>query len=150
LKWATVWRPGGSRCWCWPISRIAIVPVGFCYPGRGASGDLPPRAECAPLWFDRLIARLPDIRLTLLVGLHAQRHVLGAHGAHTLTATIRAWRSFLPDHVPLPHPSPRNVAWFKANPWFEGEVLPALRERVAALCVGGPHSAAPHRLKARA
>lgn len=114
-------------------SKIAIIPVGFCYPGRGKSGDLPPRPECAPLWFDRMLARLPHVGLTLLVGLHAQRHVLGAGSQSTLTDTVRHWRKYAPQYIPLPHPSGRNVAWFKANPWFETEVLPSLRARVAAL-----------------
>jgi uracil-DNA glycosylase len=117
-------------------SKIAIVPIGLCYPGRGRSGDLPPRAECAPLWFDRLLRRLPNIELTLLVGAHAQRHVLARGGVFSLTAAIREWRALLPRYLPLPHPSPRNVAWFKANPWFENEVLPSLRARVADLRLG--------------
>jgi uracil-DNA glycosylase len=114
-------------------STTAIIPMGYCYPGRGRSGDLPPRPECAALWLDRLLARLPRVELTLLIGLHAQRHLLGARCKPTLTETVRTWRQFAPDFIPLPHPSGRNVAWFKANPWFEREVLPSLRERVAVL-----------------
>ena len=114
-------------------SQFAIIPMGFCYPGRGKSGDNPPRRECAPLWLDRLLAQLPSIELTLLVGQYAQRHFLGARRKPTLTETVRAWKDYAPDFVPLPHPSPRNQPWFKQHPWFEGEVLPMLRERVGLL-----------------
>ena len=114
-------------------SRVAIVPMGFCYPGKAGSGDAPPRAECRAVWHPRLLPLLPRVELTLLVGQYAQAHVLGPARRASLTDTMRAWRDYLPTHLPLPHPSPRNVAWFKANPWFEGEVLPALRERVAGL-----------------
>ncbi|OAJ52124.1 uracil-DNA glycosylase [Paraburkholderia ginsengiterrae] len=112
-------------------SRFAIVPMGFCYPGRGASGDNPPRPECARLWLDRLLAELPAIRLTLLIGQYAQRHFLANARKATLTDTVLAWRDFGPAVLPLPHPSPRNQAWFKHHPWFESDVLPELRRRVA-------------------
>jgi len=108
--------------------RIAIVPVGLCYPGRAASGDRPPRRECAPLWLDPLRARLPDVALTLLVGRHAQAHVL--RGTASLSAVMRDWRRHAPAVIPLPHPSPRNIAWFQQNPWFEHELLPVLRGAV--------------------
>jgi uracil-DNA glycosylase len=111
--------------------RIAIVPVGLCYPGRGASGDRPPRRECAPLWHARLLAPMAHIELTLLVGAHAQALFLRPGGS--LTETMRRWRDHLPHVIPLPHPSPRNIAWFKANPWFDDELLPVLRKRVRAL-----------------
>jgi uracil-DNA glycosylase len=111
-------------------SRIALVPMAFCYPGRGNGGDLPPRRECAERWHARVLERLPHIALTLLVGLHAQRHFLDTRG--TLTATTRAWREHVPRVLPLPHPSPRNTAWFQSNRWFDAELLPALRARVAA------------------
>lgn len=114
-------------------SRVAIVPMGFCYPGKAASGDRPPRPECRRTWHPRLLPLLPDVELTLLIGEYAQAHFLGALRKPTLTETVRAWRDYLPRQLPLPHPSPRNVAWFKRNPWFEGDVLPALRERVHAL-----------------
>ncbi|WP_432261001.1 uracil-DNA glycosylase family protein [Cupriavidus sp. TMH.W2] len=114
-------------------SQFAIIPMGFCYPGRGKRGDNPPRPECAPLWLDRLLAELPSIALTLLVGQYAQRHFLGARRKPTLTETVRAWQDYAPDFIPLPHPSPRNQPWFKQHPWFEGEVLPMLRERVGVL-----------------
>jgi uracil-DNA glycosylase len=113
-------------------SRIAVVPVGFCYPGTGPSGDLPPRPECAPLWHHAVFAQLPEQRLTLLVGAHAQRLVLGRDFRGSLTATVEAWRDLVPRYLPLPHPSPRNQAWFKRHPWFEAELVPRLRSAVAA------------------
>ncbi|MBA5638610.1 uracil-DNA glycosylase family protein [Duganella sp. LX20W] len=114
-------------------STIAIIPMGYCYPGRGNSGDLPPRRECATLWLDQLLAALPDIELTLLIGLHAQRHFLANRRKSSLTETVRAWREFGPRYLPLPHPSPRNTPWFQRHPWFEDELLPTLRERIASL-----------------
>ena len=114
-------------------SQIAIIPMGYCYPGRGNGGDLPPRRECATLWLDHLLAKLPRIELTLLIGLHAQRHFLGSRRKPSLTETVRAWREFAPEYLPLPHPSARNTPWFKRNPWFEHELLPVLRERIKAL-----------------
>ena len=114
-------------------ARVAIVPMGYCYPGRGASGDLPPRRECAQLWLDRLLAQLPRVGLTLLIGQYAQAHFLRAAGHSSVTATIRNWRAHAPGIIPLPHPSPRNVAWFKANPWFDDELVPVLRRRVREL-----------------
>lgn len=112
-------------------SRVAIVPMGFCYPGRGASGDLPPRPECSQTWHPRLLPMLTDVRLVLAIGQYAQQYFLGAQRKKTLTDTVRAWEDYAPRYFPLPHPSPRNIAWFQHNPWFEREVLPALRERVA-------------------
>lgn len=114
-------------------SRVAIVPMGFCYPGKGSSGDLPPRPECRQTWHPQLIPLLPGIELTLLIGHYAQGFFLGAHRKGTLTDTVRAWQEYAPRYFPLPHPSPRNVGWFKQNPWFESDVLPALRERIGAL-----------------
>ena len=114
-------------------SHIAIIPVGYCYPGRGRGGDLPPRRECAKLWLDHLLAKLPRIELTLLVGLHAQRQFLGSRRKRSLTETPRAGGDFLPAYLPLPHPSPRNTPWFKRNPWFEQDLLPVLRERIRLL-----------------
>ncbi len=114
-------------------ARIAIVPMGFCYPGRGASGDAPPRPECARLWHDRLLAHLPRIELALLVGQYAQRHFLGARRQASLTETVAAWRDYLPRHLPLPHPSPRNQPWLVRHPWFARELLPQLHARVARL-----------------
>ncbi|AGK51469.1 uracil DNA glycosylase superfamily protein [Burkholderia thailandensis MSMB121] len=114
-------------------SLFAIVPMGFCYPGRGASGDNPPRPECAPLWLDKLLGELPDIRLTLLIGQYAQRRFLGARRKPSLTETVRAWSEYAPEFIPLPHPSPRNQGWLKQHPWFDAEVLPALRGKVTEL-----------------
>ena len=102
--------------------------MGFCYPGKGNNGDLPPRPEYAPLWQDRVLERMPDIEVSLLIGQYAQKHFLGARCKENLTATVRAWAEYLPRYLPLPHPSPRNQRWFKNNPWFDSEVIPALRE----------------------
>ena len=110
--------------------RVAIVPMGYCYPGRGNGGDNPPRRECAETWLDPLLERLGQIRLTLLVGQYAQRHFLGPRRKESLTETVRAWREYLPTQLPLPHPSPRNQPWFARNPWFEQDLLPHLRQRV--------------------
>jgi uracil-DNA glycosylase len=114
-------------------SRIAIIPMGYCYPGRGKSGDLPPRRECADLWLNRLLAELPQIELTLLVGQYAQRHFLGNRLKPSLTETVRNWQTYAPQYLPLPHPSPRNTLWLKRNPWFEQQLLPVLRNRIKAL-----------------
>lgn len=122
---------GVSRAEFHDPRRFAIVPAGFCYPGRGTSGDAPPRPECAPLWLDEMLARLSARRLTVVVGHHAQRLHLGEQGQAGVTATVRAWREFLPSYLPLPHPSPRNNGWLARHPWFEAEVIPALRSAVA-------------------
>jgi uracil-DNA glycosylase len=118
-------------------AQVAIVPMGFCYPGRGRGGDLPPRRECAALWQDDLLARLPRIELTLLIGRYAQQHHLGAARKESLAATVAAWAEYAPRHFPLPHPSPRNTAWLQRHPWFERELLPHLRERVREALAGG-------------
>ena len=107
--------------------RVAIVPTGFCYPGTGPSGDLPPRPECAPQWHPQLVPMLPRLEIILLVGSYAQAYYLGAARRRTLTETVRAWRDYLPHFLPMPHPSPRNQIWFRRNPWFADEVLPFLR-----------------------
>ena len=113
-------------------SRVAIVPMGLCYPGRDPrGGDNPPRPECAPLWQPRVLAVLPHIALTLLVGSYAQAFHLGPRRGKTMTEIVRAWRDFLPEFLPIPHPSWRNTFWLRKNPWFETELVPALRERVA-------------------
>ena len=115
-------------------TRIAILPTGFCYPGRlPRGGDAPPRPECAPLWHPRLRALLPNIELTLLIGGQAQSHYLGGRRLPSVRATVAAWRDYLPDHMPMPHPSWRVNAWLRRNPWFETEVLPELRARIALL-----------------
>lgn len=134
--------PSGDRLRLWldldrkrfyDESRVAIVPMGFCYPGKGPSGDRPPRPECRQTWHPRLLPLLPRVELTLAIGQYAQAYFLGERRKTTLAATVRAWREYAPAVLPLPHPSPRNIGWFKANPWFEEELLPALRARVAAL-----------------
>jgi len=114
-------------------TRIAIVPVGLCYPGTVDGADLPPPARCAPLWQPKFRAALPRIELTLLVGSYAQKHHLGTRRKSTLTDTVRAFRGYLPEFFPLPHPSWRNLAWRRKHPWFEREVLPVLRRRLAAI-----------------
>ena len=104
--------------------RIAIIPMAFCYPGRGKSGDLPPRPECFDHWHHRLLAKLPNVKLTLLVGQYAHAGYLGERRKKTLTATVQAFEEFLPEFLPLPHPSPRNNIWLSKNAWFEGGWLP--------------------------
>lgn len=111
-------------------ARIALMPCGFCYPGKGKGGDLPPRRECAPLWHRPLLAALPDIRLTLLVGQYAQKLYLPRGFARNLTEAVRHWREAPGGLVPLPHPAWRSRLWMGRNPWFEAEVLPDLRERI--------------------
>ena len=111
--------------------RVAIVPMGFCFPGSAASGDKPPRPECAPAWRASLLAHLKKLRLTLVIGRYAQAWHLPDATA-SLTETVRAWRTNAAVTIALPHPSPRNNGWFKHNPWFERELVPALRSRVAA------------------
>ncbi len=110
-------------------SRIAIVPMAFCYPGRGKSGDLPPPPDCARLWHERLLAAMPRLELLLLVGSYAQNHYLGP-SRETMAHRVQRWAEFGPRFFPLPHPSPRNKLWLQRNPWFEQEVIPALRRRV--------------------
>lgn len=110
---------------------MAITPMGLCFPGLDArGGDKPPRPECAPLWQDRFTAALPAVRLTLLIGRYAQRWHLGPAAKTTLTETVAAWRDYGPAVLPIPHPSWRNNAWLKKNPWFEAELLPVLKDRV--------------------
>lgn len=128
--------PSGDRLRDWmgvtsktfyDASRVAIVPVGFCYPGRAKSGDAAPRPECARLWRNSLLTQLPRIKLTLLVGTYAQENALGAG---RMTERVRQFREFLPKYFPLPHPSWRSRMWVSANPWFELEVLPEVRRQV--------------------
>lgn len=126
---------GLDRTTFYDPERIAILPTGFCYPGRAPGGDLPPRPECAPRWHAPLLAAMPALRLTLVIGRHAQAHHLGPRAKATLTATVRAFADYLPGVFPLPHPSPRNEPWLLANPWFVRDVLPVLREEVARALV---------------
>ena len=112
--------------------QVAIMPMGFCYPGKGKSGDLPPRPECAPTWHGSLLSQLPDIRLTLLIGQYAQNHYL-QDDFRTLTERVQNFRNAGAAIIPLPDPLPRNQLWLKKNPWFEAEVIPELQARVRAL-----------------
>ncbi len=121
---------GINRETFYDASRVAILPMGFCYPGTGKSGDLPPRPECAATWRGKVLTELRDIKLTLVIGQYAMAWHLGPCLKPTLTETVQAWRGFLPDLLPLPHPSPRNNIWLKRNPWFDQEVLPVLRRIV--------------------
>lgn len=138
--------PSGDRLRTWlgvdqdtfyDANQIAILPMGFCYPGTGKSGDLPPRPECAPAWREALLSHVKGVALTVVLGTWAMKYHLPNAG-RTLTDTVREWRTWWPDLLPLPHPSPRNQAWFKRNPWFESDVLPVLHERVAQV-LSGPH-----------
>ncbi|NOH69410.1 uracil-DNA glycosylase family protein [Vibrio rotiferianus] len=113
-------------------NKIAIVPMGFCYPGKGNSGDLPPRKECAPTWHKKILDQLPNIELTLLIGLYSQQYYL-TNKPKTLTQTVQQWQDWEPDFIPLPHPSPRNTLWLKKNPWFESDVVPYLKNRVHSM-----------------
>ncbi len=131
--------PSGDRLRAWlgldrkqfyDRSKIAIVPMGFCFPGTGPSGDYPPRPECRRTWHERLLPLLRNIKLRIIVGSYAQSFHLPQQERWTLTQTVAAWRQFAPGCFPLPHPSPRNQLWLRRNPWFEREVLPALREAV--------------------
>ncbi len=115
------------------VNLFAIVPMGFCYPGKSKSGDAPPRPECAPLWHAPLFEHMPTIELTLLIGAYAQRYYLANATERNLTETVRSFQNYLPTYLPLPHPSPRNRFWLSKNHWFEQNVLPALQVNVAKL-----------------
>jgi uracil-DNA glycosylase len=136
--------PSGDRLRTWlGISRevfyddrqIALVPMGFCFPGTGKSGDFPPRPECATAWRSPLLAHLQQIQLILVIGQYAQAYHLPKAGK-TLTEVVRNWQKYWPQIMPLPHPSPRNNIWLKRNPWFEQELLPPLRDRVLEVLAG--------------
>ena len=115
-------------------SRVNIIPMGFCYPGRNArGGDLPPRPECSALWHHELFGMIASPKLILVIGQYAQAWHLGDRRGRTLTETVRNWKSYLPQYLPMPHPSPRNNMWLRRNPWFEDEVIPELRLRVAKI-----------------
>ena len=117
-------------------TRIAILPMGLCFPGAGRSGDLPPRPECAPLWRQRLLDQMPQLELTLVIGEYAQRWHLPSAAPTQVTGTVADWRSHWPAVLPMPHPSPRNNIWLKINPWFVADVVPALQMRVAEMLSG--------------
>jgi uracil-DNA glycosylase len=134
--------PSGERLRSWmgidravfyDSARIALLPMGFCYPGTGKSGDLPPRTECAEHWRKQLLALLPDIQLTLVIGQYAQAWHLGERQKDNLTETVKNWKEYWPKFLALPHPSPRNNLWLRKNPWLEKEILPVLKGRVSQL-----------------
>lgn len=122
-------------------TRIAILPVGFCYPGKGERGDLPPRKECRPLWHAKLLAEMPDLELTVLLGQYAHAAYLGKTRKPSLTETVRAWRDYLPGALPLPHPSPLNNIWLAQNPWFEKDLADIRRICRSALGLSAVSSA---------
>jgi len=114
--------------------KFAILPMGFCYPGKGKSGDLPPRAECAIAWRAQLLAELKNIELTIVIGQYAHAYHL-PNASKKLTENVKSWQTFWPEFIPLPHPSPRNNIWLKRNSWFEDELLPPLKKRVNKILV---------------
>lgn len=114
-------------------TKIALVPMGFCFPGTGKNGDLPPRPECAPLWHQKLIEYMPNICLTLLIGQYAQKYYLKQKAKATLTTTVKNFEDYLPHYLPLPHPSPRNNIWQRKNPWFNEEIIPVIKQKVQEL-----------------
>lgn len=118
---------------------VALIPMGFCYPGKGKSGDLPPRKECAATWHEKLFRELENIELTILIGSYAQNYYLKDLQLATLTATVKNFRAYLPDTFVLPHPSPRNNIWIKKNPWFTSDLLPELKSIVASVVSKGRH-----------
>lgn len=124
---------GVSKQEFYDSSNFALVPMGFCYPGKGISGDLPPRPECAPRWHQPLLAEMKQIRLTILIGQYSQKYYLAEKFHPTLTENVKRFHEFLPLHLPLVHPSPRNKIWQKRNPWFETEVVPRLQKIVREL-----------------
>lgn len=109
---------------------FALMPMGFCYPGKGSSGDLPPRPECAPLWHEAVLSKMKNINLVILIGQYAQKYYLAEKGKPTLTETVRNYENYLPQYLPLVHPSPRNKIWQIKNPWFQQEIVPKL-QRIA-------------------
>ncbi len=115
------------------VEKIAIIPMGFCYPGRGKSGDLPPCKKCAPLWHPKLFNLMNKIELQLLVGQYAQKYYLGKRMKRNLTETVRTFDDYLPEYLPMPHPSPRNNIWLKKNPWFEEDFLPVLKHKIKTI-----------------
>ena len=126
---------GISRDSFYDADKIAILPMGFCYPGTGKSGDLPPRPECAIQWRASLLGQIKQIELTLVMGQYAQQYHFGS-GSSSLTELVKSWQDYWPAMIPLPHPSPRNNRWLKTNPWFENEVLPELKTRIKQVLKG--------------
>ena len=123
---------GVDRETCYESNLFAIVPMGFCYPGKGKSGDLPPRKECAPQWHETVLHMMPEIELTLVIGQYAQKAYLGKTRKKNLTETVRSFEDYLPAYFPLPHPSPINIRWRRKNPWFEEDIVPLLQARMRA------------------
>ena len=111
-------------------TKFAIVPMGFCYPGKGKTGDLPPRPECAPQWHEELMQNMPKLELVILIGVYAQKYYLSKEVKKTLTGTVANYKEYLPDYFVLPHPSPRNRFWLTKNPWFTQDVIPKLQNRI--------------------
>ena len=111
-------------------TKIALMPMSFCYPGKGKTGDLPPRPECAPQWHNLLLEQMPNLELVILIGMYSQKYYLKKEAKKTLTETVANYKAYLPKYLPLPHPSPRNRFWLTKNPWFDTEVLPELQKRV--------------------
>ena len=114
-------------------TKIAIVPMGFCYPGKAKSGDLPPRKECAPQWHEALLERMPKVKLIILIGMYAQKYYLKEQAKKTLTETVDSYLEYLPKYFALPHPSPRNRFFLTKNPWFVKEVVPQLQQKIAEI-----------------
>jgi uracil-DNA glycosylase len=112
---------------------FALIPMGFCYPGKGSSGDLPPRPECAPLWHHQLLAEMKNVKLILLIGQYSQKLYLGKDFKPTITENVKSYKEFIPRYFPLVHPSPRNKIWQKKNPWFESEIIPTLQEMISGI-----------------
>lgn len=127
---------GISRNLFYDTSQIAIVPMGFCYPGKGPSGDLPPRPECAPTWHARILENMPALKLSLFVGKYAQNYYLKNASGENLTKTVKNYKTFLPKFFPLPHPSPRNRFWLKQNPWFSEILIPDLQSIIRSILRG--------------
>jgi len=116
-------------------TKFAIIPMGFCYPGRGKSGDLPPRKECAPQWHQLLFNEMKEVKLIILIGMYAQKYYLKEQAKRTLTETVANYKDYLSNYFVLPHPSPRNRFWLAKNPWFEKEVVPELKAKVEKVLI---------------
>ncbi len=123
---------------------FALIPIGFCFPGSGKSGDLPPRPECAPLWHQRVLKSMTEIKLTLLIGQYAQNYYLKNTAKITLTETVKNYKEYLPNYIPLPHPSPRNNIWQKKNTWFKESLIQVLQEKIESLLDDNKLSTIPH------